>query len=65
MSWLVKNILLLPFLPIRIGWAVAKGATVTGGGDFLIRPLIFFGVTGFLYGCIFRGIGRLVEMCSK
>jgi hypothetical protein len=65
MSWLVKNILLLPFLPIRIGWAVAQGATITGGGDIIMRPLIFLGVTGFLYVCILRGIIQLIEMCRK
>ncbi len=60
MWWLIKNIILLPFLPFRIGWWLSKGigGTVTtwgGGGEssfsiprpittLVLAILIYFGV---------------------
>ena len=70
MWWLIKNILLLPFLPFRIAWFLAKGTDigvrVTGlggpGGSCLIpKPILALVFAILIYWGIAYGIMYLFQ----
>ena len=62
---IVKNILLLPFLPLRLAWKWSGGAAINdqqNGCAHVIGTVI---VAVILYGLIGWGIVSLVEVFSK
>ena len=62
---IIKNIILLPFLPLRLAWKWSSEAKLNGqpsGCAHVIGTII---VAGILYGLIGWGIMSLVEMFNK
>lgn len=61
---IVLEVLLLPFLPIRLGWKWSAGFTVKfgsgGGSSFLGRIVGTVLIAGVLYSLIGSGINAIV-----
>lgn len=62
---IIKNIILLPFLPLRLAWKWSSGAKINGqeGGCAHVIGALIGAV--ILYGLIGWGITSLVEKFSK
>ena len=62
---IIKNVILLPLLPLRLAWKWSSGAAMNGqpnGCAHLIGCLI---IAGIMYGLIGWGIMALVNMFGK
>ena len=62
---IIKNIILLPFLPISLAWKWSSGAAMNGQPNGCAHVIGFLIVAGILYGLIGWGIMALVNMFSK
>ena len=65
MLWLIKNVLLLPFLPFRIAWVLAKGTdlcmTFGRGGCLIPRPIVALALAILIYWGIAYGVMYLIQ----
>ena len=57
----IKNILLLPFLPLRLAWKWSSATTINGQGGGCAHVLGTIIVAGILYGGIIWGIMKLLN----
>ena len=62
---IIKNILLLPFLPLRLAWKWSGGAAINGQQNGCAHVIGTVIVAAILYGLIGWGIMALVNMFSK
>ena len=57
---IIKNILLLPFLPLRLAWKWSSETTLNGRGGGCAHVFGFLIVSAILYGLIGWGIMKLL-----
>lgn len=62
---IVKNIILLPFLPLRLAWKWTAGAEINGSQHVLAHLIGTVIVAGILYSLIGWGIMSLVDKFVK
>ena len=62
---IVKNIILLPFLPLRLAWKWSGGAKINGQQNGCAHVIGCVIVAVILYGLIGMGIEALVKMFNK
>ena len=62
---IIKNIILLPFLPIKLAWKWSSETQVNGQAGGCAHVIGFLIVTVILYGLIGWGIMSLIEMFNK
>ena len=62
---IIKNIILLPFLPLRLAWKWSGGATINGRQNIFAHLIGTVIIAAILYGVIGWGIRALVEIFSK
>ncbi len=62
---IVKNIILLPFLPIRLAWRWSGGAAINGQQNGCAHVLGTVLISAVLYALIGWGIKALIETFSK
>ena len=62
---IIKNIILLPLLPLRLSWKWSGGAAINGQQNGCAHVIGCVIVAGILYGLIGWGIMSLVEMFNK
>ena len=62
---IIKNIILLPLLPLRLAWKWSGDTKINGQKSGFAHVIGCVIVAGILYGLIGCGIETLVEMFSK
>jgi len=62
---IIKNIILLPLLPLRLAWKWSGDSAINGQKSGCAHVLGTVIVAGILYGLIGWGIMSLVEMFNK
>ena len=62
---IMKNIVMLPFLPIKLAWKWTSGAQINGQQNGFAHFIGFLIVAGILYSLIGWGIMSLIDMFTK
>lgn len=62
---LIKNIILLPFLPLRLAWKWSGGSAINGHQNMFAHLIGTVIVAGILYSLIGWGIMSLVDKFAK
>ena len=62
---IIKNIILLPLLPLRLAWKWSGGSEINGQKSGCAHVLGAVIVAGIIYGLIGWGIMAIVEMFNK
>ena len=57
---IIKNIIMLPFLPIRLAWKWSAATAINGQQNGCAHVIGFLIVTGILYGLIGWGIMKIL-----
>lgn len=62
---IIKNIVMLPFLPIKLAWKWTSGAQINGQQNGFAHFIGFLIVAGILYSLIGWGIMYLIDMFTR
>ena len=62
---IIKNIILLPLLPLRLAWKWSGGTEINGQQNGCAHVIGCVIVAGILYGLIGWGIQALIGVFSK
>ena len=62
---IIKNIILLPFLPFRLAWKWSGSTAINGQQNIFAHLIGTVIIAAILYGVIGWGIRALVEIFSK
>ena len=62
---LLLNIILLPFLPLRLAWKWSTGAKINGQVNGFAHVLATIIVSSIFYGLIGKAFSTLITMFNK